>query len=494
MIEASKRKAIFLLHQQGMSVREIARRLGASRNTVRAVIAQEGQMPKLLRVPKQAIDPDLLRTLHGQCQGWIQRVHEKLHEEHGLKIKYSTLTLLLRQLGISKPAASRCERVPDEPGAEMQHDTSPYTVLLAGQPVKVIASLLYLRYSKRRYLRFYRCFDRFKMKCFLHRALMYWRYAPKQCIIDNTNLARLRGTGARAIMVPEMEAFSKQSSFQFVCHAKGHPDRKAGEERSFWTVETNFLPGRSFHSLADLNQQALEWSTVRLEHRPQGKAKLIPAKAFEHEQAFLTPLPPHLPAPYQVHQRTIDQYGYVAFDVNYYWTPEPQRGLVTVLEYEDRLALCQGAQILLEYTLAPEGTQNQLFRPAGTPPPRGQPHNRKHSSDPEEQRLRALDPAVGAYLDAVLQEPGVQRHVFLKRLHAFSQQLSRELFVQSLGRAHKYRIKSLDVLERIAQLLLTQGIGEPPAIQVDESFQQRDAYREGSITDPPDPSIYPNDE
>ena len=54
-------------------------------------------------------------------------------------------------------------------------------------------------------------------------------------------------------------------------------------------METNFLPGRTFQHLEDLNRQALEWSTVRLEHRPQGKAGLIPAKAFEHEQ--------HLPDP-----------------------------------------------------------------------------------------------------------------------------------------------------------------------------------------------------
>ena len=77
----------------------------------------------------------------------------------------------------------------------MQHDTTVYRVKLAGQPTRVIASLLYLRYSKRRYLRFYRLFNRFRMKCFLHEGLMHWGYAAKRGIIDNTNLARLRGSG-----------------------------------------------------------------------------------------------------------------------------------------------------------------------------------------------------------------------------------------------------------------------------------------------------------
>ena len=68
-----------------------------------------------------------------------------------------------------------------------------------------------------------------------------------------------------------MEAFARQYGFEFRCHALKHANRKAGEERSFWTVETNFLPGRTFQNLEDLNRQALEWSTVRMEQRPRAR-------------------------------------------------------------------------------------------------------------------------------------------------------------------------------------------------------------------------------
>jgi hypothetical protein len=87
-------------------------------------------------------------------------------------------------------------------------------------------------------LKFYRAFNRFAMKCFLHEALMFWGYAAKQCIIDNTNLARLRGSGKQAVIVPEMASFAERYGFTFLCHAIRHPNRKAGEERSFWIVET----------------------------------------------------------------------------------------------------------------------------------------------------------------------------------------------------------------------------------------------------------------
>jgi transposase len=155
MITADKRKAVFLLHQEGMSIRQISRQLRLSRNAVRWIIAQSGQMPSSIRRPSLILDPDLLRQLHQECDGYAQRMMEQLREEHGIAVKYSTLTRHLRDLGIGTPRSQRCERVPDEPGAEMQHDTSPFTLRLGSERLRLHASLLYLRYSKRRYLQFY---------------------------------------------------------------------------------------------------------------------------------------------------------------------------------------------------------------------------------------------------------------------------------------------------------------------------------------------------
>jgi len=57
-------------------------------------------------------------------------------------------------------------------------------------------------------------------------------------------------------------------------------------------------------------------------------------------------------------------------------------------------------------------------------------------------------------------------------------------------RAQQYQITRLDVLERIAQLLLTQGLGQPLTPEIDQSFEQRDTYQQGALTDPPDLSAY----
>jgi len=474
-----------------MGARQIARRLGVSRNTVRVVIAAAGALPQTTRVDKQRIDEELLRRLYQECAGRAQRVHEKLTEEEKIQVTYPTLTRMLRELGISHLPKNRCEHVPDEPGVEMQHDTSPYQVMLGDRRMTVIASLLYLRYSKRRYLRFYRTFNRFRMKCFFHEALMFWGYSARQCIIDNTNLARLRGTGKNALMVPEMESFARQYGFLFCCHERGHPNRKAGEERSFWTVETNFFPGRKFESLQDLNTQAYEWATVRLEQRPQGKAGLIPAKAFEFECGYLTKLPPYLPAPYQVHERGTDEYGYVSFDGNFYWVPGSARYDVKVLQYGDKITIYRARECLAEYPLPADGIKNKAFSPQGAREPRHWPRNRKAPTDGEERELRAVGHEVSAYLDFALASKGTQRHEFLRKLVRLSRKMTPALFAQSISRALKYRITCIETIERIALLYLGENYQEELGqVEIDDRFRERETYQQGFLTDQPDFTAY----
>lgn len=493
MIDPGKRNAIYQLHLEGMSQREISRLMGVSRKAVRRIIDQRGQFVREDRKDKIHIDRELLERLYRECNGWGERIHEKLKEEEQISIGYSTLTRMLRELGIGQAKSTRCDRVPDEPGAEMQHDTTIYRVKLAGVLTRLVASLIYLRYSKRKYLKFYRAFNRFKMKCFLHEALMFWEYSAHVGIIDNTNLARLRGSGSTAIIVPEMAEFARRYGFKFLCHAINHPNRKAGNERSFRTVETNFLPGRTFESLEDLNSQARQWATEKMDQRPQSKTGLIPAKLFEHECLYLHKLPKHLPAPYQTHLRGTDVYGYVTFGANYYWVPGTKRESVKLLEYADRVKIFleHGHECLAEYALPPDGTKNQRYTPPGKTP-QVQPKWFRKEARLEEQRLRAIDASVGEYLDFALRAPGMsQRHRFTRELFALSRKITPAVFLQAIQRAHRYRILDLSTIRRIAWFCISQQ--EPielPEADVDDDLEQRPAYQEGCLTEEPDLSIY----
>ncbi len=487
MIEPDKRNAIYQLHKGGMSIRRISQQLNVSRHTVRRIIEEKGCVRQITRKDKREIDPQLLHRLYNECDGWRERIWEKLIEEEGIKIGYSTLTRLLRDLDFDGKRTKRSIHVPDKPGLEMQHDTSPYRIKINECLTPVIASLLYYRYSKIRYLKFYPSFNRFKMKCFFHEGLIFFGYCARHCIIDNTNLARLRGSGANAVMVEEMSRFARQYGFEFICHEIGHANRKAGNERSFYTVESNFFPGRRFDSLADLNRQALEWATKRMANRLVSKSDLIPAAAFEFEKSYLIKLPCYINPPYQVQYRLIDQYGYISFLGNYYWVPDLSRQKVKVLQYSDSIRVYYQRKLLVQYPLPPQGIRNQKFTPPGKTP-KYQPSNRKKPTGVEEKKLRSLSDEVDRYLDFAFnqsQKVG-QKHHFIRQLYGLYRKLAPPLFVKTISRALTYRITNPQVIEQMAAQLFKEGNYRIPPATVDEDYKNREAYLEGRTSDEPD--------
>jgi hypothetical protein len=374
----------------------------------------------------------------------------------------------------------------------MQHDTSPYRVKFANTTVLVQGSLLYFRYCKLKYLKFYRAFDRFKMKCFFHEALSFWGYAAAKCIIDNTNLARLYGTGKNAVIHPEMAQFAKQYGFKFICHEKGHANRKAGNERGFYTVETNFFAGRKFAGLEDINRQAFEWSTVRMANRPTTKTRLIPIKVFEFEKPYLKKLPAYVPAPYLALERGTDQYGYAAVDGNYYWIPGTKRHDVKVLQYAKHLIIYHNRMQLGRYRIPADGAKNKRIPPEGQQIPPYMPKNRKKPTTKQENILRTAAKEIDAYLTFAIKNGVKQKHRFIRALYGLYRKVALEVFIKTLNRALKYRITDIKTVERIATLQLTAGNAQLPLPHIDEQLEKRDAYIEGYFADDVDLSVYDN--
>jgi len=469
-----------------MSKHEITRILGVSRNTVKSIIKNGAALNIAPRSDAIVVSDEILTQLYKDCSGWRERMWEKLTDEHKVDIGYSTMTRKVRELGLGvKPRATH---VGDVPGGEMQHDTSPHRIKVGGQMVLVVTVTLYFRYSKQIYIRFYRAFNRFRMKCFIHEALTFYGYSAPECIIDNTNLAVLRGTGKDAVMHPEMEIFARRYGFRFVAHELRHSNRKAGEERGFWTVETNFFPGRTFASMEDLNVQGHRWATETRANKMRAKSQLIPAKAFEHETAFLAPVPAEMPAPYLPHDRRIDQYGFVAFDSNYYWLPSGAIGMAKVLQYANEIKIYQGRRLLAAYALPVEGTKNKIFpadRPHGY-----QPRHTENRSGDEEALLRNHSADLSAYLDFILKGQGALRHRMIRQLHGLYRRLSPALLDRVIARAHRYRVEDLRSLDEIARLLARDDAEFIPDVTCDHSYEERHEYLEGRFTDPPEIESY----
>ncbi len=476
---------------EGVKIRKMSTQMHLSRNTVRRIIRGKN-VTKSCRRRSNAIDvtEDKLLHLYKKCKGWKERMHEELTAS-GIEIGYSTLTRMIRQLGIGRKIEGRCGRVDDTPGEEMQHDTSTYIVTLGVSKVKLVASLLYMRYSKKRYLTFYARFDRFAMKCFLDEALKHFGYSAKICVIDNTNLAVLSGTGKNAIITPEMEQFFDRYGSKFIAHEINHSNRKAGEERSFWTVTTNFLPGRKFIDLEDLNKQAFEWATVIMDNRAQTKKKIIPKVAFEEEKQYLNKIPSYLPRPYRVSDRVIDQYGYISFIGNYYWIPGASRHPVKVLEYSDSIKIFHDRNELIEHKLLPYNVRNKRVMPENVSDIDYAPKSQKKPSKEMENELLSLGGDVPAYIDFIKKQKGIRIHIFIRDIYKLSKRRNIEIFHKTITRSLQYRIVKTKTIESIFLTYLnSENIETFIDCDFDNEYTSRDTFLEGEHSKKPNIEIY----
>ena len=161
-----------------------------------------------------------------------------------------------------------------------------------------------------------------------------------RCEIDNTNVVLAGGSGADAVIAPEMKNFAHLFGFEFFAHAIGHADRKARVERAFHYAENNFLAGRTFTDWDDLNKQALDWCIHVANKKEKRAIGMSPEAAFVNEKPALIPLPSVLPPIYESHQRLVDVTGFIHFETNRYSAPERLIGQqLDVYQYLNALEL-----------------------------------------------------------------------------------------------------------------------------------------------------------
>ena len=216
MLSQSQRATILELHAKGRNKREIAKLLNLSRQSVRKVLqANSIAVPKIEREEKAApYRQQILELLH-TCKGNLVRVHEELSAD-GATLSYQALTAFCRRQGIGQESLAPTGRYHFEPGVEMQHDTSPHEVIVAGRKYKAQTAAAVLCYSRMLYFEIWPQFQRFDCKAFLTEALLYMGGAPQRTMIDNTHVVVLRGSGKQMEPVPEMAAFAERMGFRFV--------------------------------------------------------------------------------------------------------------------------------------------------------------------------------------------------------------------------------------------------------------------------------------
>jgi transposase len=437
------------LQQQGTSLREISRLLGLSRNTVRRILREPAPPARAAGVTgSTALDDAMqqrLAQVYERARGNAVRMGQILAAEHDLRLPYSTLTRWVREAEL-RAAPKRSGEYHFAPGQEMQHDTSPHRMEVAGTNLMAQCAGLTLAYSRRLVIQYYPRFTRFEAKHFLLYAAQFMDGTCPRCVIDNTSVMLAGGAGADAVIAPEMAAFARSLGFAFLAHRINDPNRKARIERPFAWVESNFLPGRSFTSFDDLNAQALRWCIEVANAKPKRSLGMAPEAAYVMEKPHLASLPAVLPAVYEVFDRVVDLYGFVSVDTNRYSTPERLVGrAVTVYKHYASVEVhYRGALVASHPRLV--GVRDARHTLAG--------HHTVPQRAPRQPSLlsallRGEHPVLDAYVGALAAHLNGRGTRALNRLLQLKRAYPREPFVAAVQQALKYGLFDLGRLETL---------------------------------------------
>lgn len=283
------------LAADGVSQREIAARLGINRRTVARLLASD-EPPRYRRVPAGSqldqFEPVLRRLLEEWPQIKAPRVTEILRVEYGYQGSVRLVRSHLQQL---RPRAVRpAQRTGYRPGQVLQLDWAemPTRPVVAGRERRVYALVASLPYSGAQ-----TAFFSLEMtvEAFLEghvRAFEWLGGVPRECVYDNLRAAVARREGERVVWSERFLHLRGHYGFHATACTPATPREKGSVEAAVRYLKSGFWPARRFRSLAELDEQYVDWRDRVANVRVHATGRFPVIDRLAEERAALRPLPP----------------------------------------------------------------------------------------------------------------------------------------------------------------------------------------------------------
>lgn len=253
------------------------------------------------------------------------------------------------------------------------------------------------------------------------------------------------------------------------------PEHKGEVERPFQYIEGNFLAGRKFDSLADVNHQAHQWIEEVANQRKHGTTKERPAERFEAEREALIPLPQMPFDTAEVGYRVASLDAFVDWEGTRYSVPlDDALQLVVVRATSDRIFIYRSDLTLSgEHPRSGPGQKQLVVSEAHRP--------RGRRIDPEmlAQRFEAWGEEASAFARGVLARQRYRgRHLAmvldLTRAYALDD------LIAALERAVRYSAFDAQVVRRILEAeAVPRALPATSSKAAEERLQQ--AGRQASV-------------
>ncbi|HKI37623.1 MAG TPA: IS21 family transposase [Gemmataceae bacterium] len=449
------RHEIVRRRQGGASMRRIARDLGLTRETVQSVLrrwqaeraGQESADGVPARRPSR-LDPynETIRQLLARYPDvTIVRVFQELRAQGftgGLTVVRERV-LELRPQPLREPV----RRFETLPGVQAQMDYSSYDIDFTEECRRRVHLFSYvLGYSRRQYLRFVESQDLPTTLREHVRAFAHLGGVAATCLYDTRKVVVLRHGDEGPLYNPKFLAFATHYGFTPQACRVRRGQTKGKVERPFWYAETNLLNGRTFRSLAHLNEVTAWWLAQVADVRVHRETKQRPLDRHAEEHPHLLPLPA---TPYDmasVAYRVVNVEGFVVYQQNSYSVPWRYLGQALPVRVTETEVIVYGARLeeIARHRLWPRGqtgqrSEEKAHRPSADP--------RRHEALLR-QRFAELGPLGERFLDGLLRGQRYGKEQALKLL-ALQGSYTRVDLLAALERAVRFGAYTLSAVERI---------------------------------------------
>lgn len=344
---------------EGKSAYAVSKELGFSKNTVKKYVDQKNTDQNGYPTRTSKLDPYKNEINKLMSNGVFNCV---VILEHIAKLGYDGKITILKDYVApfrppkNIPAVKRYETLPGKQ-AQMDWGICQYTDV-KGNVRKVSAFTMVLGNSRTRFLRFTKRCDLFSLERCIIEAFEYFGGVPETLLTDNMKTVALGREGGKVIWNTGFIDFCKDVGvIPKVCRIR-RPQTKGKVERLVSYVKNNFMPGRSFVDIVDLNKQALEWC-----NKVNSKPLQITGKtAFEQlEEEKLLPLPNKVILDrYRYEARSVSRDGFVSYDGVRYGVPWEYSGRqVTVRAIKNKIEIFDGLQLIASHELV--GTSGRMI-------------------------------------------------------------------------------------------------------------------------------------
>jgi transposase len=280
------------LHRaEGVPIKEIVRRLGVARNTVRAALASD-RAPRYERAPRGSVADAFEPRVRALLAEFPRMPAPVLAERIGWSHSLTPLKRLLQRIRPEYAGVDPADRIVYEPGQITQCDLwFPETKIPVGHRQELILPVLVMTIT----------FSRFQTAMMLPSRqggdLLsgMWSLINRVGRVTKTLLwDRESAIGGTGRVTAPVAAFAGTLATRIQLAPPRDPEFKGMVERNNKYLETSFLPGRVFTSPQDFNDQLAEW-LVRANARTVRSIHGRPVDLFDTDYAAMTVLPPIAP-------------------------------------------------------------------------------------------------------------------------------------------------------------------------------------------------------